>query len=52
MHDDQASCPFGSRADRFPDSFGRKKLTLGDVVMMHVYLGEIPRKTARWTLPE
>lgn len=29
-----------------------QKLTLGDVVMMHVYLGPIPRKTARWTMPE
>ena len=29
-----------------------QKLTLGDVMMMHVYLGAILRKTARWTLPE
>jgi enamine deaminase RidA (YjgF/YER057c/UK114 family) len=29
-----------------------QKLTLGDVVMMHVYLGPILRKTARWTSPE
>jgi enamine deaminase RidA (YjgF/YER057c/UK114 family) len=29
-----------------------QKLTLSDVVMIHVYLGGDPRKTARWTLPE
>jgi enamine deaminase RidA (YjgF/YER057c/UK114 family) len=30
---------------------GSQKLTLGDVVMMHVYLGApIPRKAARWIL--
>jgi enamine deaminase RidA (YjgF/YER057c/UK114 family) len=28
-----------------------QKLTLGDVVMMHVYLGAILPKTAKWTLP-
>ena len=29
-----------------------QKLTLSDVVMIHVYLGGDPQKTARWTLPE
>jgi hypothetical protein len=29
-----------------------QKLTLGDVMMMHVYLAAIQPKTGRWILPE